>query len=51
MNGTGGTGYWGGLGYPFVYDRSAINGASQSAAEHDFVSKPVSGAGGAARQQ
>ena len=29
MNGTGGTGYWGGLGYPFVYDRSAINGASQ----------------------
>src|SRR5262245_27512041 len=29
MNGTGGTGSWGALGAPYVYDRFAINGASQ----------------------
>ena len=51
MNGTGGTGYWGGLGYPYVYDRSAINGAWQSLLNTSFVSQPVSGTGGAARQQ
>jgi hypothetical protein len=45
MNGSGGNGSWGNAGSPFVYDRFAINGSSQSLLDTSLFPNPSSALG------